>query len=165
MGVVAGQLGRAQLGVHLPRCTRQDVAGLEQRLEIGAYGRPLAVALAASGPASQRLRTWLSALFEVKRVKALEDPELFATYRTLIAQTSDVAAAHLRELAGQLAAIIADGVAAGEFTVTSANGAAQAVLSATARFHDPCHAAAWADPGIEDEFQAVCDLLLRGLSR
>jgi hypothetical protein len=39
------------------------------------------------------------------------------------------------------------------------------VLSATARFHDPCRAAAWDDPGIEDEFQAVCDLLLRGLSR
>jgi hypothetical protein len=29
--------------------------------------------------------------------------------------------------------------------VTSAKDAAQAVLSATARFHDPCHAAAWAE--------------------
>jgi hypothetical protein len=38
-------------------------------------------------------------------------------------------------------------------------------LSATARFHDPRNAAAWAGPGIEDEFRAVCDLLLRGLSR
>jgi len=32
--------------------------------------------------------------------------------------------------------------------------------AAIARFHDPCHAA-WADPGIDDEFQADCDLLLR----
>lgn len=50
---------------------------------------------------------------------------LFETYRTLLAEISDVA---------------------------------------TARFHDPCHAAAWADPGIDDEFQAVCELLQRGLS-
>src|SRR3954447_11491103 len=40
-------------------------------------------AAAVPGPAPQRLRTWLTTLFDAKRHKALDDPELFATYTTL----------------------------------------------------------------------------------
>ncbi len=67
-------------------------------------------------------------------------------------------AAHVRDLIDQLAALIADRVAAGEFSTNASDVAAPAVLSAIARFH----AAAWADPWIDDELQAVCDLLLQG---
>src|SRR4051812_9374928 len=126
---------------------------------------PLAEATAAGEPAAVRVRNWLAALFAAKRIKVLDDPELFATYQTLINETSDVVAAHLRDLAAQLAAIIADGMAGGEFAVADPHAAAVAVLAATARYHDPCHARSWTDPGIQDEFQTVCDLLLRGLSR
>ena len=127
--------------------------------------QPLEAPSVTTGPASSRLRAWLSALFDAKRAKVLDEPELFATYRALIAETSDVVAVHLRDLVDRVATIIAAGVAAGEFTATDPAVAARAVLSATARFHDPCHAGSWRDPGIDNEFQAVCDLLLRGLSR
>jgi len=44
--------------------------------------RPLAARPAPHrGPACGRLRVWPAALFEAKRAKALDDPELFATYR------------------------------------------------------------------------------------
>lgn len=42
------------------------------------------------------------------------------------------------------------GGAADEFTVTAPDAAARAVLSATARFHGPRHAAVQADPEIDD---------------
>ncbi|MER7662223.1 MULTISPECIES: TetR family transcriptional regulator [unclassified Streptomyces] len=114
--------------------------------------------------AGEKLRRWLSALFEAKRHKAGDDPELFATYSALITESgSDVVDRHLAVLAGQLTRIIEEGVAAGEFTAPSPASAAQAVFVATARFHDPVHAPEWRRPAIEDEFRAVCDLLLRGL--
>ncbi|MFE2386641.1 TetR/AcrR family transcriptional regulator, partial [Streptomyces misionensis] len=35
---------------------------------------------------------------------------------------------------------------------------------ATGRFHDPCHAREWTQPGVDEEFTALVDLLVRGLS-
>jgi hypothetical protein len=40
---------------------------------------------------------------------------------------------------------------------------ARALFHATDRFHDPCHAREWTRPEIQDELDAVLDLLLRGL--
>src|SRR5881398_2323983 len=37
-------------------------------------------------PAPERLRRWLAALFATKRAKALDDPELFATYTVLVGE-------------------------------------------------------------------------------
>jgi AcrR family transcriptional regulator len=118
---------------------------------------------AADTPAPQRLRDWLDALFATKRKKALDDPELFATYTVLVAESSAVVAAHIDGLVGQLARIIGDGVAAGEFAVADVDVAARAVFDATARFHDPAYAAEWGRPGIEAAHDAVCSLLLAGL--
>ena len=115
-------------------------------------------------PAPQRLRAWLAALFAAKRAKAFDDPELFATYLALIDEASDAVAVHLAELTDQLAAIIADGIARGEFAVVDPAVAARAVFAATARFHDPCHAPAWSQPGIDADFDDVCDLILNGLT-
>ncbi|MER6571358.1 hypothetical protein ABT288_35540, partial [Streptomyces sp. NPDC001093] len=42
--------------------------------------------------------------------------------------------------------------------------AARAVFQATGRFHDPCYAREWTVPGVDEEFTAVVDLLIRGLS-
>ena len=41
---------------------------------------PLAAIASEEGPAPERLRRWLDGLVHAKRRKALEDPELFATY-------------------------------------------------------------------------------------
>jgi hypothetical protein len=37
------------------------------------------------------------------------------------------------------------------------------VFQATGRFHDPAYADEWQKPGVEAEFEAVVELLLRGL--
>jgi AcrR family transcriptional regulator len=117
----------------------------------------------ADTPAPQRLRDWLAALFESKRVKALDDPELFATYSVLVTENSAVVDAHVATLVEDLTRIVEDGVASGEFATDDPAGAAEAVLAATARFHDPVHAPLWSTPDIDASFEAVVSLLVAGL--
>ncbi|WP_326612313.1 TetR family transcriptional regulator [Streptomyces scopuliridis] len=114
-------------------------------------------------PGPEKLRGWLLALFDTKRHKAGDDPELFATFSVLIDESSDVVDAHLTELAHQLTRIVEEGVREGEFVAADPASAAGAVFAATARFHDPAYAPEWRKPTIDAEFTAVCDLLLRGL--
>jgi AcrR family transcriptional regulator len=110
-----------------------------------------------------RLRDWLAALFGAKRRKAGDDPELFATYSVLTDENGSAVGEHLADLVAQLTRIVQAGVDTGTFTVTDPATAARALFQATARFHDPCHAAEWKEPGVEEEFEAVVDLLMRGL--
>ncbi|MET9414792.1 TetR family transcriptional regulator [Streptomyces klenkii] len=119
----------------------------------------------ADGPAGPRLRDWLAALFAAKRRKAGDDPELFATYMVLVGENSATVERHIETMNGQLARIVESGVRTGEFTGAGPGPAAtaRALWDATNRFHDPAYAADWSAPGIEAAFDAVCDLLLRGL--
>jgi hypothetical protein len=71
--------------------------------------------------------------------------------------------AHVDILVGQITRIIADGVERGEFTVADPAAAARAVFDATTRFHNPAHVAEWSTPGIDDAFERVWLLMLRGL--
>jgi len=114
-------------------------------------------------PAPRRLRTWFDLLIVGKRKRSVDDPEIFATYVKLIQETREVVKAHIETLIEQLTDIIASGIERGEFTVTDARQASEAIFYATARFHDPVHAAEWADPGIDANFEAVWVLLMRGL--
>jgi AcrR family transcriptional regulator len=111
----------------------------------------------------ERLRNWLATLFAAKRRKALDDPELFATYCTLASEASDVVAEHVAGMIGQLERIVADGIASGDFDATDAHAAAGAAWTATDRFHNPVHAGDWGDAGIEASFDGVVELVLRGL--
>jgi AcrR family transcriptional regulator len=124
---------------------------------------PLEAIVEERGPAGDRLRRWLQTLIAAKRRRVLDDPELFATYLALVGEAREVTARHVNDLAGHLARIIADGVARGELAVPDPTAAARAVLDATARFHNPAHAATWTDPGIDAAFDGVWMLVLRGL--
>ncbi|MGW7384741.1 TetR family transcriptional regulator [Streptomyces sp. NPDC054794] len=110
-----------------------------------------------------RLRDWLRGLFEAKRRKAGDDPELFATYTVLAGENVDAVCEHLTDLTGQLTRIVRAGVDAGVFTTADPAATARAVFHATGRFHDPCYAAEWEQPGADAEFEAVLDLILSGL--
>ncbi|MFF0094086.1 TetR family transcriptional regulator [Streptomyces canus] len=110
-----------------------------------------------------RLREWLAALFEAKRRKAGDDPELFATYTVLTGENVEAVVEHLTELTDQLTRVVQDGIDAGTFTVTAPATTALALFQATARFHDPGYAGEWEKPGAEEEFTALVDLLVRGL--
>ncbi|MFF4155891.1 TetR family transcriptional regulator [Streptomyces sp. NPDC001678] len=118
----------------------------------------------AEGPAEGRLRDWLAALFAAKRRKAGDDPELFATYMVLVGENSSTVERHIATMIGQLAGIIEGGVGEGEFRPVEPTTAARAVWDASNRFHDPAYAAEWSRPDIETAFEAVCDLVVRGLN-
>lgn len=132
---------------------------------LDAISAPLEAVVSEQGPAAARLERWLDGLVEAKRRKALDDPELFATYIELTAGARDVVTAHVERLVGQLARIIGDGVERGELEARDPSLAARAVFDATARFHNPAHAPEWSDPGIDDAYESVRSLVLRGLER
>ncbi|WP_338931304.1 TetR family transcriptional regulator [Streptomyces netropsis] len=117
----------------------------------------------AAGPAGPRLREWLTALFAAKRRKSGGDPELFATYMVLVGENSAVVDRHIETMVEQLAGIVGNGIRQGEFRPVDPATAARAVWDATNRFHDPAYAADWSLPDIDAAFDAVCELVLRGL--
>jgi AcrR family transcriptional regulator len=120
----------------------------------------------ATGPqaADVRLRLWLESLFQAKQRKALDDPELFATYTVLVGESSTLIADHLKGLEAQLALIIGEGQDEGIFGLDADPlTLAHAVFQATAAFHDPVYAPDWSAPSAAQDLAAVIGLLLRGL--
>jgi AcrR family transcriptional regulator len=98
-------------------------------------------------------KAWFDTLIATKRAKAAEDPELFATYVALAHESGDVVKRHVDHLVGQLTDLVGD------------ERTARALFLATARFHDPRHAASWGEPGIDDDFEAVWELLAQAIAR
>ncbi|MFF4901638.1 TetR family transcriptional regulator [Streptomyces sp. NPDC001068] len=119
--------------------------------------------VAADRDPEERLRDWLWALFDAKRRKAGDDPELFATYMVLVDENGPAVTGHIDDLTGQLAEIIGAGSGTGAFTVPAPAAAARTVFQATGRFHDPGYAREWMRPEAEADFASLVDLLLRGL--
>jgi AcrR family transcriptional regulator len=110
-----------------------------------------------------RLRRLLTAMFAAKWAKAREDPELFATFRVLAREHSTVSSAHVAHLLAQIRAIVADGIASGDFAAGDPETIARSVLQATTRFHDPAHATAWRSPEVDADAENVVSLLFHGL--
>lgn len=124
---------------------------------------PLAAIAEDDGSAPVRLRRWFEQLMKLKRKKVLDDPELFAAYHELTREARDVVRSHVESLIGQLTAIVADGVARREIAVRDPAATARALFDATSKFHMPIHAASWTAPDIDQQFEALFELLLRGL--
>jgi AcrR family transcriptional regulator len=131
---------------------------------LSEISEPLDAVVAGKGTAPERVERWLDLLVGSKHRKALDDPELFATYIELAAEAREVVKAHVETLVDQLARIIADGVARREFAADDQRAAARAVFDATSRFHNPAHAAEWGDPLIDTAYAEVRSLVLRGLA-
>ena len=93
------------------------------------------------------LRRWLHALFDAKRAKALEDPELFATYDALLEDASQVVDEHVETLIAQIAQVVGD------------EPTARAIFHATTRFHHPAHAGEWGDPNADADLDRLIDLI------
>ncbi|TDT95583.1 TetR family transcriptional regulator [Streptomyces sp. 846.5] len=139
-------------------------AAVTRRWLARAHAALPAIATGSQSP-DRRLRLWLEALYRAKKSKALDDPELFATYSVLAVESSSVLDEHIRALEAQLAVIIAEGQDDGIF---ARDGdpltLAQIVFQATGRFHDPVYAAVWSAPTADRDFAALVGLLLRGLA-
>lgn len=131
---------------------------------LGRVSGPLAKIVAGDAPAPDRLRKWFDRLIATKRQKAKGEPELFATYHAIFAESHDVVLAHVETLTGQVSAILADGIARGEFAEVDPVATGKAIFYATARFHDPAYAAEWNDPGLDTVFNDIWRLVLGGLT-
>lgn len=124
---------------------------------------PLHAIVAEEGSAAERLERWIVTLAALKRAKVLNDPELFAAYHAVAQAARAVVEAHIGELLDNVAQIIRDGVAQGEFKVKDPEAAATAVLNATSRFHHPYHVKESGGRDTTDEIRAVLKLVLAGL--
>jgi len=125
---------------------------------------PLEHVVRRRGKASRRLHDWLVLLATTKQCISTDDPELFSTFHQLTLASRQVVADHVDHLVEQVAQVVADGIATGEFTAADPVVVGRAVLHATARFHHPALAAEWGDrTRLAAELEAVYSLLLRGL--
>lgn len=161
---VARALGVSHGSVYRHFASKADLRDAVAERWLKRIVEPLEKIAAQSGSASQRLEAWLRLLVKSKHSRALDDPELFATYITLVNDAREVIQAHIGSLVGQLSRIITDGVKQGEFHVEDANKTAKAVFDATTRFHNPIHAQEWSDSGNKAAFENVLQLLMRALT-
>lgn len=125
---------------------------------------PLEKIAAQGSSVPPRLEAWFKLLVKSKHGRALDDPELFATYITLVNDAREVVRAHIASLVSQLTHIITDGVQQGEFHVDDASKTARALFDATTRFHNPIHAQEWPDSANKIAFENVLQLLMRSLT-
>ena len=127
---------------------------------------PLDRVLAEPEPAGAlaRIRRWFDVLIAAKHQKLVDEPELFATYVALAGESREVIRRHVTHLTEQLRVLLDEGVASGELRVMDTAATARALFDATARFHNPVHAAEWSDPGIHQAFDGVWTILAAGLT-
>ena len=114
-------------------------------------------------PADERLTAWFDTLRTMKTGKLRDDPELFRIHFNIVEAARAVVDEHVTVMLGQLEKIIADGMAAGEFSSQFEPAtAARAFLRATSPFHHPA-LIMQPPPPTEADAQAVLGLLLAGL--
>ena len=161
---VAQSLGVSHGSVYRHFPTKAALRAAVVSSGLDAVAARLAGIAEETGPAVDRLHRWLLALIDLKHGYAREDAELFDTYAQIDKDAPEVVRTHITTLTVQIDRILADGVAAGELR-PSALGGAMAVWDATVRFHHPAHRAEWTDPEIGEYFEAVWQLILRGLAK
>ena len=160
---VARILGVSHGSVYRHFASKAALREAVTKIWLARVSDPLEAIVAEETPAAERLHRWLAELSAIKRQRLFDDPELFATYVALTLEAREVVANHITHLIEQLTRIIQDGAARGEFVSDDPIQTSRAILSATARFHNPAHASEWAHPETDADFEAVWALILRGL--
>lgn len=161
---VARALGVSHGSVYRHFTSKAELRDAVAERWLRRIAEPLEKVAARGGSASQRLEAWFRLLVQSKHSRALDDPELFATYITLVNDAREVVQAHVFSLVSQLTHIITDGVQQGEFHVDDTRKTARALFDATTRFHNPIHAQEWTGPGNKAAFENVLQLVMRGLT-
>ena len=160
---VARALGVSHTAVHKHVGSKAELRDMVLGRWLESTMPPLLAIVAGRGPAPERLRKLIDALIAVKRRRATDDPELFAAYGTLALDAKSVVVAHIEEMIGLVATIIASGVEEGTFRTVDPTAMGRAVLVATSKFHHPAHAAEWGDTAIDAAYEDVWQLLMNGL--
>jgi AcrR family transcriptional regulator len=161
---VARELGQTHASVYRYFASKAELLDALVERWLTRVSEPLERIATGDGPASDRLREWLMTLFRAKVRKVAGDPELFSTYQALAAESPKAVAHHLAMLDDHVVAMIAAGVAAGEFPKdTDPRRAARAILAGSVRFHHPMLLARAPGPPPEQDAEDVFALLVAGL--
>jgi AcrR family transcriptional regulator len=161
---VARALGVSHAAVYRHVATKAELRDLVVARWVEETLPPLRAIVAKPGPAPQQLKKLIDTMIAIKRRRAIDDPEVFAAYRTLATGAKSVVAAYVDELLQLVATVIRSGVNDGSFRPIDPAAAARALMFATSRFHHPAHAAEWIDPAIDTAFNDVWKLLMNGLT-
>ena len=124
---------------------------------------PLQKIVAEDAPAPERLRRWFDT---PDRHQAAEGQGGARAVRHLPRHLRRIARGRARPCRAPRrpdGAIVADGIARGEFADCDPTATGRAIFHATARFHDPAYATEWNDPGLDAAFDDLWALIARGL--
>jgi len=116
-------------------------------------------------PADIKLHDWFLELYTSKHDSALNDPEMFATYSALVAESGDVLKAHLAALICDISKIISEGVSQGIFFIEDPDITASSMLLAFTHFHHPAMILKWKFNEDQKSFDGVWNLVLKGLTK
>ena len=114
--------------------------------------------------ATERLRQLLSTVHRMNSDRYVADSKMHDMVAAAMEESWDVCKLHMESITATIAAVIADGVASGEFHVTDVNAAAQCTCTAMSRFFHPQLIAECADkPG--PTLDQMVDFVIAGLRR
>jgi AcrR family transcriptional regulator len=116
-----------------------------------------------SGSAASRLRELLSAVHRMNSERYVGDSKLHEMVEIAMQESWDVCVAHVERLTETIAAVIAEGVASGEFETSDVPLAAMCTCSAMVRFFNPQMIAQLGNkPG--PSLDQMIDFILAGLA-
>ncbi len=113
-----------------------------------------------------RLRKWFETLMDIKVKKAIDDPEMFASY-SILAQglPEQVVYEHLEVLIEQIEHILVEGKQSEVFAVDDCAQMAQTLFFATTRYHHPLHVKEWGSATIKEEFNHLFALIEKAIHK
>ena len=138
-------------------------AGVARRLMGEVEGASRSI---ATGPqsATERLRELLTTIHRMNSDRYVGDSKMHDMVAVAMEENWDVCKAHMECLTGEIATVIADGVASGEFRALDIGLAAMCICTAMMRFFHPQMIAECADkPG--PALDQMIDFVIAGLGR
>jgi AcrR family transcriptional regulator len=112
-------------------------------------------------PAERRIVEWFVRLYQIKRTRALDDPELYRAFDIATALDKPFVIAHLDGLLDQLSELVSK--AGLDLGVETPRQTAILLYRATAAFHHPTMIAQTFQDDLETDLRKIVDLLLRGI--
>ena len=136
--------------------------GVARRM-MGEVEDAAGVIVARTGPAATRLRELLTTIHRMNSERYVGDSKLHEMVEVAMEESWEVCMAHMQTLTEDIAAVIAQGVASGEFEAADVPASAMCVCTAMVRFfHPQMIAQAMHKPG--PSIDEMIDFILAGLS-
>ena len=138
-------------------------AGVAKRL-MGEVEQASNKIASGKSDAAERLRQLLSTIHRMNSERYVADAKMHDMVAVAMEENWDVCKLHMEGITGTIAAVIADGVASGEFQVADVNVAALCTCTAMSRFFHPQLIAQCADK-LDPTLDQMIDFIIAGFRR